>query len=130
MTRPPLWAAWEAFHAASEARRTDVHDLEKSAALKDAKEALERRVAAALDRVPYRARAVADLRPGRDGGRVHLAVESEIAIGGWTRSAGQTLCGDPAGRPAPRRPVTCAACLRLLDRHVDLEPDPPELPLF
>ena len=130
MTRRPVWAAWEAFHGASEARRSDVHDPVKSAALKDAKDVLEHQVAAALDRVPYRARAVADLRPGRDGGRVHLAVDREIAIGGWSRSVGQALCGEPAGRPAPRRPVTCAACLRLLDRHIDLEPDPPELPLF
>ncbi len=34
------------------------------------------------------------------------------------------------GRPAPDRPVSCAACIRLLDRHVEQEPSPPELGLL
>lgn len=128
--RPQVWPAWEAFHAASEARRKDVHDPEKAAALVQARAALDRSLAEVLARVPYRARRVADLHPGRDGGHVHLAVGAEVAVQGWHRHRGQTLCEAPPGRWAGDRPVTCAACLRLLDRHVDLEPDPPQLPLF
>jgi hypothetical protein len=129
-TRPQVWPAWEAFHAASEARRTDLHDPDKAAALAQARAALDVRLAEVLARVPYRARRVGELRPGRDGGHVHLSVNSEIAIQGWHRARNQTLCGAPPGRYAGDRPVTCTACLRLLDRHVDLEPDPPELALF
>ncbi|CAN5742752.1 hypothetical protein BH23GEM5_BH23GEM5_19730 [soil metagenome] len=81
-------------------------------------------------RVPYRARKVADLRPRRDGGHVHLAASAEIAIHDWHRARGQTLCGAAPGQYAGDRPVTCTACLRMLDRHVDQEPNPPELPLF
>lgn len=128
--RPEIWPAWEAFHAAAEARRIHMHDPDKAAALVQARAALDEMLAAVLARVPYSARKVADLRPGRDGGHVHLATSAAIAIQGWHRSKGQTLCGDPAGRYAGDRPVTCTACLRLLDRHVDLEQDPPELPLF
>lgn len=127
---PRVQPAWEAFQAASEARRADVHSAEKAAALVAARDALERSLAEVLGRVPYRTRRVGDLRPGRDGGQVHLAVGAEVSIQGWRRPKGQTLCGAPPGRYAGERPVTCAACLRLLDRHVDQEPDPPELALF
>ncbi|HEX2095146.1 MAG TPA: hypothetical protein VHG28_22290 [Longimicrobiaceae bacterium] len=128
--RPQVWPAWEAFHAASEARRSDMHDPDKAAALVAAREELERSLAAVLARVAYRTRRVGDLRPGRDGGHVHLAVGAEVSLQGWHRARGQTLCGAPPGRYSGDRPVTCAACLRLLDRHVDLEPDPPALALL
>lgn len=128
--RPQVWPAWEAFQAASEARRQDVHNPEKAAALVEARAELDRRLAAVLARVPYRTRRVGELRPGRDGGQVHLSANAEVSIQGWRRSKGQTLCGAPPGRYAGERPVTCTACLRLLDRHVDREPDPPELALF
>lgn len=128
--RPQVWPAWESFHAASAAWGHDLHDLEKAAALVQARDALEDSLSAVLARVPYRVRKVADLRPRRDGGQVHLAVSSEIAIEDWHRPKGQTLCGAPPGRFAGERPVTCTACLRLLDRHVDREPNPPELALF
>ncbi|HEX8359265.1 MAG TPA: hypothetical protein VF613_04130, partial [Longimicrobium sp.] len=80
-----------------------------------------------LARVPYRPRRAGDLRPGRGGGHVHLALVEDAAIADWRRVRGQTLCGAAPGRPASDRPVTCAACIRLLDRHVDAEPNPPEL---
>lgn len=127
--RPRAGPAWEAFHAASEARRRDLHDPAKAAALAEARAALDRALAEVLARVPYRTRRVAELRPGRDGGHVHLAVGGDVTVQGWHRAKGQTLCGTPTGRWAGDRPVTCTACLRLLDRHVDLEADPPELPL-
>lgn len=128
--RPQVWSAWEAFHAASEARRADVRDPAKAAALTQARAALERALVDALARVPYRTRRVAELRPGRDGGHVHLAVSGDVSVQGWRRAKGQTLCGTPTGRYAGDRPVTCTSCLRLVDRHVDQETDPPELPLF
>ncbi|HEX2187696.1 MAG TPA: hypothetical protein VHG51_02300 [Longimicrobiaceae bacterium] len=128
--RPQVRPAWEAFHAASEARRQDVHDPARATALSGARAALDRALVEVLARVPYRTRRVAELRPGRDGGHVHLAVSGDVSIQGWRRAKGQTLCGEPPGRYAGDRPVTCAACLRLLDRHVDQETDPPELPLF
>ena len=128
--RPQIWPAWEAFHAAAEERRKHVHDPDKAAALVQARAALDETLAAVLARVPYPTRKVADLRPGRDGGHVHLAANADIKIQGWHRFKGQTLCGEPPGRYAGERPVTCTACLRLLDRHVDREQDPPELPLF
>jgi|GEM_PF-2752503 len=128
--RPQVWPAWEGFQAASEARRKDLHSPEKAAALTRARSELDRAVVDVLARVPYRTRRVAELRPGRDGGDVHLAVTSDIAIQGWSRGKGQTLCGAPSGRYAGDRALTCTACLRLLDRHVDLEVDPPELALF
>lgn len=128
--RPQIWPAWEAFHTASEAWRHGLHDPENAAALVQARDALENSLSVVLARAPYRARKVADLRPRRDGGYVHLAVRAEIAIHDWHRARGQTLCGAPPGRYAGDRPVTCTACLRLLDRHVDQEPNPPELPLF
>lgn len=127
--KPQVWPAWEVFHHASEARRSDLHNPDKAAALVAARAAFDQAVDAVLPRLPYRARKVGDLRPGRDGGHVHLAVGGEITIAGWHRVRGQTLCGVPTGRPAAERPVTCTACLRLVDRHVDLEADPPELPL-
>jgi hypothetical protein len=128
--RPQVWPAWEAFQSASEARQQNLHNPEKAAALVEARTGLERSLAAVLARVPYRTHRVAELRPGRDGGHVHLSVSAEIAIQGWRRPKGQTLCGAPPGRYAGERPVTCTACLRLVDRHVDREPDPPELALF
>lgn len=128
--RPQVWSAWEAFHTASEAWKHGLHDPGKAAALVHARDALENSLSVVLARVPYRARKVADLRPRRDGGHVHLAVSAEIAIHDWHRARGQTLCGAAPGRYAGDRPVTCTACLRLLDRHVDQEPNPPELPLF
>jgi hypothetical protein len=128
--KPQAGPALEAFERASEARRRDVHSAAGAAALTTARAELDRALAGVLARVPYRARRVGDLRPGRDGGHVHLAVQHDIALGEWRRARGQTLCGDPTGRPATDRPVTCAACVRLLDRHVDLEPNPPELGLF
>ncbi len=128
--RPQVWPAWEAFHAASESLRHDLYHAGKADALVQARDALEGTLSVVLARVPYRARKVADLRPRRDRGQVHLAVASETAIQDWHRARGQTLCGAPPGRYAGERPVTCTACLRLLDRHVDLEPNPPELPLF
>lgn len=128
--RPQIWPAWEAFHAASEIWGHDRHDTGNAAALVQARDALEDSLSAVLARVPYRVRKVADLRPRRDGGHVHLAVSSEIGIDDWYRPKGQTLCAAPPGRYAGERPVTCTACLRWLDRHVDREPNPPELPLF
>ncbi|HEY0038470.1 MAG TPA: hypothetical protein VGB66_17360, partial [Longimicrobium sp.] len=125
--RPQVHPAHEAFERASAARRRDVHGAAAAAALTEARAVLERTLAEVLARVPYRARRVGDLRPGRDGGHVHLALQHDVAVGEWRRTRGQTICGDPTGRPAPERPVTCATCLRLLDRHVDLEPNPPEL---
>lgn len=127
--RPSVLTSWEAFEAAAEARRRDLHDPTRAAALVEARAAFERTLAEALPRVPYRTRRVGDLRPGRDGGKVHLAVTGAVAIQGFHRVRGQTLCGAPGGRYEGERPVTCAACLRLLDRHVDLEQDPPELAL-
>jgi hypothetical protein len=124
-----LLEAWEAFRASAEARRRDLHSPDRAAALVRAREALDRAVAEALGRVPYRARRVAELRPGRDGGSVHLAVTGDTRLAGWTRRAGQTLCGEVPGRPAADRPVTCAGCLRQVERHRDAEPDPPQLPL-
>ncbi len=128
--RPRVGPAWEDFQAASEARRLDVHDAAKAAALAAARTALDEALVDVLARVPYRTKRVAELRPGRDGGQVHLAVNGDAAIAGWHRAAGQTLCGTPPGRFAGDRAVSCAACLRLLDRHVDMELDPPELGLF
>lgn len=128
--KPQVGPAREAFERASDARRRDVHSAKGAAALTDARAALERELAEVLGRVPYRARRVGDLRPGRDGGRVHLAVQHDAVLPDWRRTRGQTLCGAPTGRPAPDRPVSCAACIRLLDRHVDQEPSPPELGLF
>lgn len=128
--KPQVGPAREAFERASEARRRDVHGADGAAALTAARAALERALAEVLARVPYRARRVGDLRPGRDGGHVHLAVQHDAALPDWRRVRGQTLCGAPTGRPAPERPVSCAACIRLLDRHVDQEPSPPELGLF
>jgi len=128
--RPQAWPAWEAFQQASEARRKDVHDPEKAAALARARTALDEALVDVLARVPYRTRRVAELRPARDGGQVHLAVNGDASIQGWSRAAGQTLCGTPPGRFAGDRAVSCASCLRLLDRHVGLELDPPELALF
>jgi hypothetical protein len=127
--KPQVWPAWEAFHHASEARRSDVHNAAKAQALVAARAAFDRAMAAIAPRLPYRTRKVGDLRPGRDGGHVHLAVAAEITVQGWHRVRGQTLCGAPPGRPAAERPATCTACLRMLDRHVDLEADPPELGL-
>lgn len=128
--RPQVLPAWDEFERASAARRKDVHSAALAAALTAARAALERSLDAVLERVPYRTRRVGDLRPGRDGGHVHLALVEDAAIGDWRRVRGQTLCGAAPGRPAGDRPVTCAACLRLLDRHVDAEPNPPELGLF
>jgi hypothetical protein len=125
--RPSTAPALEAFEHAAEARRKDVHSAARAAALADAREALERALAAVLARLPYCTRRVADLRPGRDGGHVHLAVLHDVALPGWARRCGQTLCGAAPGRPAPDRPVACPACLRQADRHVDAEPAPPEL---
>jgi hypothetical protein len=128
--RPWLMPAWEAFHEATEARRTDLHDPEKAAALAAARRRLDAALAEVAARVPYRVHKAGDLRPGRGGGHVHLALREEIAIGDWTGRSGQTLCGAPAGRYAGERALSCTACIRLLDRHVGLEPNPPELPLF
>jgi hypothetical protein len=128
--RPQVWSAWESFQAASRARQQDMHDAEKAAALVAARADLDEALAAVLTRVPYRTRKVADLRPGRDGGQVHLALTTEISLQGWQGRKGQTLCGAAPGRYAGERAVSCTTCLRTLDRHVDLEPDPPELPLF
>ncbi|MBA2671211.1 MAG: hypothetical protein H0U67_12630 [Gemmatimonadetes bacterium] len=128
--RPQVWPAWESFHAASLARHQDLHDTEKAAALVAARAHLDTALAAVLARVPYRTRKVSELRPGRDGGRVHLALTTEITLQGWQGRKGQTLCGAAPGRYAGDRAVSCTTCLRMLDRHVDLEPDPPELPLF
>ncbi|MBV9774278.1 MAG: hypothetical protein JO040_10035 [Gemmatimonadetes bacterium] len=127
--RPSVWKAWEEFEAAAEARRRDQHNPEAAAALVAARAAFERTLAEVAPRVPYRTRRVGDLRPGRDGGKVHLAPTGTVAIQGFRRARGQTLCGAPGGRYEGERPVTCTACLRLLDRHVDLEQDPPELGL-
>lgn len=128
--RPQVWPAWEAFHGASLAREQDMHNPAKAAALVAARTQLDEALAAVLARVPYRARKVADLRPTRGGGSVHLAVTKEIVLQGWQGRREQTLCGTASGRYAGERPVTCKTCLRMLDRHVDLEADPPELPLF
>jgi hypothetical protein len=128
--RPQVLPAWDEFERASAARRKDLHSAALAGALTAARAALERSLDEVLERVPYRARRVGDLRPGRDGGHVHLALVEDAAIGDWRRVRGQTLCGAAPGRPAGDRPVTCAACLRLLDRHVDAEPNPPELGLF
>ena len=128
--RPQTGAAREAFERASEARRRDVHSAAAATALAEARAALDRAVADALAHVPYRARRVGDLRPGRDGGHVHLALQHDVAVGEWRRVRGQTLCGAATGRPAAERPVTCAACIRLLDRHVGQEANPPELGLL
>lgn len=125
-----MWPAWEAFQDASEARRRDVHDPTKAEALTRTRTALDEALVDVLARVPYRTRRVAELRPGRDGGQVHLSVNGDVSIQGWSRAKGQTLCGTPPGRFAGDRAVSCTVCLRLLDRHVDLEPDPPELALF
>lgn len=127
--RPSVWPSWEAFQQAAEARRRDLHDQEKATVLRDARTVFDASLVDVLARVPYRTRKVGDLRPGRDGGHVHLAVTSDVAVDGIRRAAGQTLCGNPGGRPAAERPVTCTACLRLVDRHVNQEQDPPELPL-
>jgi hypothetical protein len=128
--KPQAGPAFEEFERASAARRKDLHNAALAGALTDARAALERSLAAVLARVHYRTRRVGDLRPGRDGGHVHLAVVDDAAIGDWRRVRGQTLCGAAPGRPAAERPVTCPACVRLLDRHVDAEPNPPELGLF
>lgn len=128
--RPSVWPAWEAFQAAAEARRRDLHSAERAADLVEARADLDRVLAGVLARVPYRAHRVSELRDARGRGHVHLAVASEISIRGMRRSPGQPLCGAAPGRPARERPVTCRECLRLLDQHVDMEPDPPELPLF
>jgi hypothetical protein len=128
--RPQVQPAWDEFERASAARRKDLHSATLAGALTAARAALERSLDAVLERVPYRTRRVGDPRPGRDGGHVHLALVEDAAIGDWRRVRGQTLCGAAPGRPAGDRPVTCAACLRLLDRHVDAEPNPPELGLF
>jgi hypothetical protein len=125
----PLMEAWDDFRAAAEARRSDLRNPEKAAALVAARARLEEALKSALQRVPYRTRRVGDLRPGRDGGQVHLALAGEVSLQGWRRRAGQTLCGDAPGRPAPDRPVTCGACLRLAERHQGVELDPPELGL-
>jgi hypothetical protein len=127
--RSALMQAWEEFHEAMESRRLDLQNPAKAAVLLHAREALDQALAAALERVPYRTRHVADLRPGRDGGHVHLALLEHVSLAGWGRRSGQTVCGAIPGRPAPQRPVTCTACLRQIDRHVDAEPDPPELGL-
>jgi hypothetical protein len=128
--RPQVWPAWEGFRAASNARQKDMHSPEKASALVEARAELDQALAAVLARVPYRTRKVADRRPGRDGGHVHLAITGDVSVQGWHGHKGQTLCGAAPGRYAGDRAVTCTACLRMLDRHVDLEPDPPELPLF
>lgn len=127
--RPTVWSSWEAFQQASAARRRDLHDADKAAALRDARAAFDAALVDVLARVPYRTRKVGELRPERDGGQVHLAVTSDVRVEGLRRARGQTLCGEPGGRPASERPVTCTACLRRVDRHVDREQDPPELPL-
>ena len=127
--KPSVWNAWERFRAAGEARNKDLHNPEKAAGLVAARSALEEKLVDVLARVPYRTRKVGDVRPGRDGGHVHLAATSDVTIGDFRRSRGQTLCGAAPGRPSAERPVTCAACLRMVDRHVNLEQDPPELPL-
>ena len=128
--RPQVGPAREAFERASEARRKDVHGAAAAAALTEALAALDRALAEVLGRVAYRARRVGDLRPGRDGGQVHLAVQHDVALPDWSRRRGETLCGAPTGRPAAERPLTCASCIRVLDRHVDVEAKPPELALF
>lgn len=127
--RPSVWSAWEQFRDAAEARRKDLHNPAKAAALVAARAALEEKLVDVLARVPYRTRKVGDVRPGRDGGHVHLAVTSDVAIAYFRRGRGQTLCGAAPGRATPERPVTCAACLRTVERHVNLEQDPPRLPL-
>lgn len=127
--RPQASPAREAFQAAAEARRKDLHNPRRAAELVAARAALDEQLAAVLARLPYRTRRVGDLRPGRDGGHVHLAVAGAIQIGGWSRARSQTVCGALPGRYAADRPVTCRECLRLADQHVDLEPNPPELPL-
>jgi hypothetical protein len=109
--RPQVGPTREAFERASEARRKDVHGAAAAAALTDARAALDRALAEVLGRVAYRARRVGDLRPGRDGGHVHLAVLHDAALPDWSRRHGETLCGAPAGRPAAERPLTCAACI-------------------
>jgi hypothetical protein len=124
-----LLTALEAFRAAADARRRDLRSPERADALVGARRALDESLAAALARVPYRTRRVSELRPGRDGGHAHLAAVHEVSLRGWSRRAGQTLCGEIPGRPAPERPVTCAACLRQVERHRDAEPDPPALEL-
>ncbi len=128
--RPQTTPVFEEFERAADARRRDVHSTALAAALTEARAALERGLAAVLARVPYRTRRVGDLRPSRTGGHVHLALVDDAAIGDWRRVRGQTVCGAAPGRPASDRPVTCAACIRLLDRHVDAEPNPPELGLI
>lgn len=128
--RPTVWKAWEQFQEAGEARGRDLHNPAKAAALIQARSAFEESLVDVLARVSYRTRRVGDLRPGRDGGHVHLATTSDIAVQGFRRSNGQTLCGAAGGRPNQARPITCGACLRVVERHVDLEQDPPELPLL
>lgn len=128
--RPQLMPAWDAFHAAAEARRHDVHDPDRAQALVEARGRLDRALVEVAGRVPYRVVKVGDLRPGRGGGHVHLALRDDVAIGGWTGRKGQTLCGAPPGRYAGERAPSCTACIRQLDRHVGLEPNPPELPLL
>lgn len=127
---PSALRAWEAFQRAADARARDLHDPARAADVVEARAELERALLDVLGRVPYATRRVGDLRPGRDGGRVHLAVRGAAAIGTWSRAAGQSVCGAPPGRFTGDRPVTCGACLRLLDRQVDMELNPPELELF
>lgn len=125
--KPSTRGARERFHAAQAARRRDFHDPELAAALVEARRELDHAVAQVGARVPYRVRMVEELRPGRGGGHVHLAVKEPVRMGDFRRERGQTLCGAVPGRGAPDRAVTCDACLQLLDRHVDLEQDPPTL---
>lgn len=125
--KPSTREARERFHAAQAARRRDLRSAALAAALVEARAALDQAVAAVAARVPYGVRPVAELRPGRDGGHVHLAVREPVRMGGFHRERGQTLCGEVPGRVAQDRPVSCDACLAVLDRHVDLEQDPPTL---
>lgn len=128
-SQPSVWPAWEAFRQAAEARRRDLHDAAKAEALREARAAFDAALVDVLALVPYRTRKVGDLRPGRGGGRVHLTPTSAAKVEGTRWREGQTLCGEPAGRAASGRPVTCPACLRLVERHVGREQDAPELPL-
>ncbi len=125
--KPSVRPAFYAFREAQEERRRDLHDPAAAETLVRARAEFDAQLAEVLGRVPYGARRIGDHRPGRGGGHVHLAVREAVRIGAFRRERGQTLCEAPPGRAAADRAGSCDACLQQLDRHVDLEQDPPTL---